>query len=1018
MPTHGDRPPPVPRDAGDCFLFSHNRFRGTRTMNRNTQVRRAVQHALLISAVAAAAPSAFAQSQEGLESIVVTGSRIKSANLEGTTPVTTVTSADIATQGVTRVEDLLTQLPQAFTSQNATVSNGATGAATVDLRNLGDARTLVLVNGRRLPYGSTSSSAADLNSIPAALVERVEVLTGGASAIYGSDAVSGVVNFIMKKDFEGVQIDAQWGTYQHHNSYGGPGDPQLRDVIAARGETNPSAFALPDSNVTDGESQEINITMGVSTDDGRGNLTAYAGWRKNKAILQADRDYSACTLNANPVGSFSCGGSSTSYPGRFVDFYTPGLDYTIDQTTGNTFRPFSSATDQYNFGPLNYYQRPDERWSAGVMGHYEMAELADVYTELMYTNYKSVAQIAPGGYFFTDDKFGIPCNNPELSHSQATALGCTDAMIADPAGVLSTPIYIGRRNVEGGGRQDSFDNTSFRGLVGIRGNINKDWDYDTSFQYSKGTGDTRTLNYFVKDRIPKAFDVVPDPVTGAPVCRSVLDGTDPACVPYNIFQIGGVTPEALNYLQAPALQTTEIQQEIITGAVTGDLGGIGLQSPFASEGIKVVFGAEHRTDKLSTTPDYLQTNNLLSGAGGATIGFSGVIHVTDLFTELRVPIVQGAPFADQLGFDAAYRYSDYSTPNLTTDTYKFGLDWAPVPDVKLRGTYQRAVRAPNIIELFTQQGFNLFDLSGDPCGAALAGGPGAAADADCLASGVPVARLRSSALDSPAGQYQFLQGGVQDLVPETSDTYTFGVILQPRFLPKMAFSVDYFDIKIDDAISTFGADNRLNACYFQHDAESCSKIHRAGNGILYGGNGYVEDLNANLATLSTKGYDFNLTYSDISIGRFGSLNVNITGTLLDELITKPATIVDEYDCVGMYSNACEEPTPEWRHHARLGWTTPWNLDFSLTWRYFGSVDLFRPAVDNTIDAHLKAQSYFDLAANWAITDKISIMAGIDNVLDEDPPITSAVGTTGNGNTFPQVYDALGRFGFLRAQIGF
>ncbi len=290
-------------------------------MERNSQIRRAVRQTLVMSAVAAAATlPAHAQEAEEVDTIVVTGSRIRTANLEGTSPVTQVTSADIATQGVTRVEDLINQLPQAFAAQNSTVANGATGAATVSLRNLGANRTLVLIDGRRMPYGSTTDSAADLNQIPAAMVERVEVLTGGASAIYGSDAVAGVVNFIMKKDFEGVQLDAQYGFYQHENDFEGPGDVKLRDVIAGRAVTNPAQFQLPDDSVTDGESIEASILIGASTEDGRGNITAYATVRDNEEVLQRDRDFSACSLDTvtsrrrrSPAAV-----RGTSYPGRFA----------------------------------------------------------------------------------------------------------------------------------------------------------------------------------------------------------------------------------------------------------------------------------------------------------------------------------------------------------------------------------------------------------------------------------------------------------------------------------------------------------------------------------------------------------------------------------------------------------------------------------------------------------------------------------------------------------------------------
>src|SRR5678809_474024 len=270
-------------------------------MSTHNCIRRAVRCALVTSAAAAAAGPAFAADQT-IQEVVVTGSRIAQPNLETTSPVTQVTAADIAVQGVTRVEDLVNQLPQAFAAQNASVSNGATGTATVNLRGLGAARTLVLIDGRRMPAGGVTagSYAADLNQIPTAMVERVEVLTGGASAVYGSDAVAGVVNFIMKQELEGIQIDGQYAMYQHNNSFSGPGAVQLRDTIAARHATNPSQFNLPDDNVTDGNGVQGTITMGVSTEDGRGNITAYLSYRDSQPVLQRGRDFSACALGAKP----------------------------------------------------------------------------------------------------------------------------------------------------------------------------------------------------------------------------------------------------------------------------------------------------------------------------------------------------------------------------------------------------------------------------------------------------------------------------------------------------------------------------------------------------------------------------------------------------------------------------------------------------------------------------------------------------------------------------------------------
>ena len=733
-------------------------------MSAINSIRHAVRYALLTSGAAAVATPAYSADQT-IQEVVVTGSRIASPNLETTSPVTQVTAADIAVQGVTRVEDLVNQLPQAFAAQNANVSNGATGTATINLRGLGSPRTLVLVDGRRMPYGGVTNSAADLNQIPAAMVERVEVLTGGASAAYGSDAIGGVVNFIMKKDFEGVQFDAMYGLYQHGNDYSGPGAVKLRDVIAARSAINPVQFNLPDDNVTDGEAREFNVLMGVSTEDGRGNITAYAGVRDNKQVLQRERDYSACALNSNPTTSFACGGSPTSFPGYFYfpstipnpnqDPANPEDDFlnkfTIDQTTGNTFRPFDDNTDLYNFGPTNHYQRPDTRYVLGAMGHYELHESADVYTQLMFSDYESVAQIAPGGNFF--DTNTINCDNPFLSAQQLATLGCDAAEIA--AGD-SVPLYLARRNVEGGGRQQRFENTSFRAMLGVRGAISEGWDYDAFVQYSSVVAAESANNFFHVTRLVRATDAVVDPATGQATCRSVLDGTDTSCVPYNPFSIGGVTPEALAYVQVPGLQQGKIEQEVYSASATGDLGEYGIRSPFASESIKVALGVEKRFDRLKNVTDDPTAQELLSGTGGATIGLSGGTKVLDLFAELRVPLVQDKTFADQLGLELAYRNSDYDS--ITTDTYKIGGDWAPVQDVRFRASYQRAIRAPNVVELFTAQGFNLFDLPGDPCGADLAATPGAASDAACLANGVPQAQLRASGTRQPRRTIQLPAG--------------------------------------------------------------------------------------------------------------------------------------------------------------------------------------------------------------------------------------------------------------------
>lgn len=987
---------------------------------RTQKTRNRLLTTTMIGGFAALAFAAPAMAQDApaqdLDDVVVTGSRIPQANLVTTSPVTQVTGEDIDVAGVTRVEDLISQLPQAFAAQNSTVSNGSSGTATVSLRNLGSSRTLVLIDGRRMGYGSPNDDAADLNQIPEQLVERVEVLTGGASAVYGSDAVAGVVNFIMKKDFEGLQVDAQYGFYQHNNDYDGVGN--LRAEITRRGLTNAAQFRLPADNVSDGESRSLNVTLGVTAPDGKGNLMAYAGYRNNNPILQGDRDYSTCSIGAPNAttgpATYSCGGSGTSFPGRFTDFGT----FNSTLGTGRTFVPFDSNTGNYNFGPLNYYQRPDERYTMGAFGRYEVSDKAEVFAQLMFSDHKSVAQIAPSGNFFSTPD--INCDNPLLGAQQRTTIGCTAADVT--AGNRRT-LYIGRRNVEGGGRQDTLGYESYRGVVGIRGELTEGWNYDVAAQFSRVNMSRVYLNDFSTTRLGRALDVVS--VGGVPTCRSVVNGTDPSCVPYDIFISGGVTQAALNYLQIPLIQTGETTQQVVTAAVTGDTGW---SLPTSSNTIQVAFGAEYRRDYLGSTTDTAFATGDGAGQGGPTIGVTGDADVSEVFGEIQIPLADGQAWAYSASIDAAYRRSEYE--NLGTDTYKVGADYAPIEDIRFRASYSRAVRAPNVIELFAAQGFGLFDADRDPCDATT----GAVA-ANCVGTArhqVTSTQSTSGALDSPAGQYNQLTGGNPNLNPEEADTYTYGVVWTPSFVPGFNLSVDYFDIQVDGLVSSVGALNTLNLCYGQNDAAACGRITRNAGGQLWVGTGVVQDLNNNIGGLATSGLDFNANYSfdweDLGVANMGSVQLSFVGTLLNELITDTGlgTASSVYDCAGFYANQCGTPNPEYRHRARATWLTPWDMDLSATWRHYGEVEL---AVLNAttgtlnnggtrLDRYFDAENYLDLAATWQVMDTVTLRAGVNNVLDNDPQLSYSVGTTGNGNTYPQVYDSLGRYFFVGVTANF
>ncbi len=946
-----------------------------------------------------AAPMAFAQQETPVrgEKVEVTGSRIPQPNLESPSPVSVITSQDIKTEGVTKVEDLLNNLPQVFADFGSTLSNGATGTATVNLRNLGADRTLVLVNGRRLPAGSPLLYATDLNEIPAPLIERVEVLTGGASAVYGSDAVAGVVNFIMKENFEGVQGEVNYGFFQHNQGNA------LADVIRQRAATNPAQFRVPGDVNRDGDSTNVNLLIGGNFANGKGNATTFFEYQKDYAVLQRDRDYSACATSASG-NHFSCGGSSTSYPGRFIDLNT-GSSFTIANAAGGV-RPFVGSQDQFNYAPYNYFQRPDERYGFNAFVHYDVTPQARAYGEFSFHDDHTLAQIAPSGAFGVE--FLPSADNPLLSQSFRDTFGISSTTPGD--------ILLLRRNVEGGGRQDDLRHTSFRTVLGVKGTVLKNWNYDAYMQAGKVLYQEEYLNDFSKVRIGRALDVVADPTTGQPVCRSFLNGTDPNCVPWNIFQLGGVTQAALSYLETPGFEKGSTQQSIQGITLSSDLGENGIHMPGAKSGVGVALGAERRVEKLDLETDTEFSTFDLAGQGGPVIGLAGKYTVNEYFGEVRVPILEDVPMAQQLSVNGSYRYSDYSTGK-KTNSYGLGLQWAPIKPVMFRGSYQQAVRAANIIELFQAQGLNLFSMSSDPCGE----NP-TATFAECQRTGVTAAQYGSALLTNPAGQYNFLQGGNPNLDPETAKTYTAGVVLQPA--RNLSASVDYFNIKLKDVISTLPTTIVLQQCLAT--GQFCDLIHRDTNGTLWL-TGFISATNINIATRDTSGVDVNVNYNH-DLGRMGGLALSFVGTYLRNFNNEPIPGLGKYDCAGLYGATCGTPLPKWRHKARVTWGTPWDVDVSLSWRHFDSVKLDSTSSNpllagdfEPITEKLAARDYIDLAASWIVNRHLTVRAGVNNVFDKDPPITdsSIAGPPyGNGNTYPQVYDALGRRVFMSATMKF
>lgn len=1003
-------------------------------MANHDVLRRAVRYALMANATAIAAVPAFAQEANGPapaaaatqtaattqpQEVVVTGSRISEPGLTSVSPVATVGAPEIQASGVTRVEDLLNQLPQVMADQSSGVSNGATGEATVNLRGLGPQRTLVLVNGRRLMPGDPAPpqlngfSASDINNIPAALVERVDILTGGASSVYGADAVAGVVNFVMNDHFEGLKVDLNASGYEHDNHM-----TWMQQTVSAAG------YPVPTGSVVDGAAKDMTLLFGKNFADNTGNFTSYVSYRKIDAVLEADRDFSSCQpgLSSSSPTGWACTGSSTSYPGRFLLLNGNG-DFTVGP---GGFVPFSNA-DKYNFAPSNYLQRPDERWTAGDFLHMDLTDHIRVYQEFMFMDDSTISQIAPGGAFFgqgtaVDPATGIPngamqtnCNNPLLNGNQL-ALLCNGST----AGV--SQFILGRRDVEGGDRINDLEHTSFRAVIGMKGSLNDVLSYDTYFQEGRTQYQNFTSGNFSKTNLTNALDVVAGP--NGPVCAS----TAPGCVPYNIWSLGAVTPQALAYVEIPSLLQGYTEERIWDGNITADLSKY-IKVPSADSGLLVNFGSEYRSEAAVLHVDAPNANFDVSGNGSPIEPLDAYFHVWEGFLEAGMPIITDKPFAKELSAEAGYRYSSY-TEGFDTNTYKFGLNWAPTSDVRLRAAYNRAVRAPNLQELFTQKVLAL-EGSYDPCAGSTTGSPTATL-AQCMLTGVTAAQY-GKLVPNSAGQYQGLVGGNPNLQPEQADTTTFGVVLTPGATPGLSVELDYFNIRIKNVISSYGFPLQLTQCLDTGNPYFCGNVHRDVLGSLWiSPEGYVNDPTLNLGALESRGVDLTASYR-LDLNAAGKLDFRLYGTYTAQFITEPGGQLGlaRYDCAGYFGSTCGPPQPKWKHRFLVNYETPVSgLSAGLTWRFLSQVtqDAYSPnpllnggAGFNSPPQSIANYSYFDLNAAYVLNKNVSVRVGVNNVLDKDPPFTSVQYFSSafvNGNTYPTVYDALGRFLFANVTFQF
>ena len=953
-----------------------------------------IQENAVSSEVDATGNSEMQEGEAGADdTITVTGSRIQRRDLTSTSPLSVVQDEEFTLSGATNVEQVINTLPQVVPGSTGFNNNPGGGVATLQLRGLGSTRTLVLVNGRRWLYYDTNQ-ITDLNTIPQFLIDSVDVVTGGASAVYGSDALAGVVNFRLQTDIEGLQAGASYG-------------------ITEEG---------------DGARYGAHIAVGSQFADGRGGVTAFAEYYNRGTIFQGDRAFSRFSLQENAAGTaFEPGGSSTTETTRFQ--YFGGAQGNADDALlhnryfiGGDSR-LRVGTDLYNYAPGNYLMVPQERWLLGGYGEYEITENVTAFAEVAFVNNRVANELAPTpvtGFFNVDIaqacQFVTPADCARLQQQDAleTAANAGDNDFDDPdtpeeenpgvqtrpddPGVINT--FIQRRITETGARNALDERNAFRALAGVRGPITDNLNYEAYYFFS------RTRN---------------SQIQSGNISRSGFQaGIDGTGTPLNIFAPGSIQGDALTAIAVPTQNSDIANLQVASASINGLLGNIG----GGGDDIGFATGVEWRGVSARFIPDQaLGSGDIIGFNAGAPT--QGGYNVAEAFAELRIPILADMPGFHRLELSGAVRYSDYSLEAVgSVWTYAAGAEWAPIPDITFRGQYQRAVRAPNVAELFGGQSVG-FPAAIDPCAQA-------AADTDatlralCIATGVPANRVGEASLQINP-QIPGIFGGNPDLQEETADTWTIGAVIRPSFIPRLNITIDGYDIEIDNVISVLGgsASNVLNLCYnVIQDASSeyCQAIARNNAGIISGEQFSISVLNANIASFTTRGIDFSLDYTQplgfsLIGGEESRLNFFFLGTYVDEFIITPVVALPEEfdDCAGEFGTLiCGEPTPAWKWSSRLSL-----IDGPMTltgrWRHVGAV---RDDDDQTdyISERIGATDYFDLAFAFDVSDGLRLTMGVNNLLDTEPQLIGL--NQQQSNTWPNTYEVIGRDFFISANLRF
>lgn len=961
-------------------------------------------------ALPAAAQEADQVSQ--VSDIVVTGSRIARQDYKSSSPIVTVSAEDFQATGAVTIDSLMNDMPQFTPSVSSTSNNPSNGGqANLDLRSLGSKRTLVLMNGRRL-VPSNSDGSVDVNLIPTALIKSVETISGGASAAYGSDAVAGVANFIINDNFEGVQIDAQYGQ----------------------------------TDRSDGETESYSLTIGGNFADDKGNAVISINRSTRSMIFNGAREFAAISggSGTTPLGSTTFDANNLPSDALFKQYFnsqdaknTGAIGYNADGTLfahqgalgfkspgGIEYDGFHVPGSNYvfNTGALNYLQLPLERWNVYSSARYKVNDNAEFYGNALFNQYVADQELAatPAS---SATGFRVPSTNPFI--------GADLRALLDSRANPNSSFQLSKRFTDLGGRHASYDYNVYQITGGIRGQVpQSSWTYDVYASFGRVSANETQTGNVSRSSVQTLLD---DPWGGAG------DGVDEGTIlcegGFNPFGLAPISASCLNYIGRTSRTATTVEQNVVEGTLQGKAFDLPAGEVRVAMGVQYRensyrFDSDPSLEKMNPKLPHLGADGLPDGGeiGGVEIaGFNpspsvnGSVNSIDLFGEALVPLLSNLPFIQQLDMTLGYRYSDYSSIG-GTQAYRADLDWTIIDGLRLRGGYNRAVRAPSVGELYSPLGVNYMAIGqanasaagGDPCDSTgfYMNGPNAAQVKQlCIAQGV----ANPDNFIYTDNQVAGWDGGNPNLSEETADTWSFGVVYQPRFesalFSNMSFAIDYYNIEIEDVISSISAADMLKGCFngagenptYDPNNSYCQLFKRNPlSGAIFDATSNLE----NLGVLKTAGvdaqFDWRFDLMDLGAPDWGTLNFNAVVSWLAEREDSVVAGGAFTDRKGTISDDFGNTFPEWKSLASVDWAKG---PFSATarWRRVGEMTIYGS------DEKLDATHYFDLMGSWAINDTVSLRAGVNNVGDQQPRVWDP-GV--QANTDPSTYDVLGRRYFV------